>query len=472
MYNDYSDTARYSGGTENNNSYGEYHYSNGSNSDKHDKKDGGKNKFMKSLALCIVLALVFGVVAGAAFQVTGYIGSKVTTSEASSDQVITDSSEVEKALENAGQTTTTTSGDSVSTVYDVSAVAEAAMPSLVSITNMGEQEIQSFFGTYTQASESSGTGIIVGKNDGELLIATNNHVVEGSEQLNVCFIDNEIVSALVKGTDATNDLAVIAVSLSDIPEDTLNKISIAQLGDSESLKIGEPVIAIGNALGYGQSVTTGVISALDREVTIENMTSSLIQTDAAINPGNSGGALLNMQGQVIGINSAKLASSQVEGMGYAIPISTAEPIIDDLMNRKTRTAVDEDKRGYLGISGVDVTSDISKQMGIPTGAYVAAVVDGSAADKAGLKKGDVITKFDGSGVSSMTSLKELMSYYEAGETVDITFKRADNGEYTEQTVQITLSDQSAVQQDSGSQNNGNAGRQENNGGSPEKELQE
>ncbi len=459
MYNDYSDTARYSGGTENNNSYGEYHYSNGSNSDKHDKKDGGKNKFMKSLALCIVLALVFGVVAGAAFQVTGYIGSKVTTSEASSDQVITDSSEVEKALENAGQTTTTTSGDSVSTVYDVSAVAEAAMPSLVSITNMGEQEIQSFFGTYTQASESSGTGIIVGKNDDELLIATNNHVVEGSEQLNVCFIDNEIVSALVKGTDATNDLAVIAVSLSDIPEETLNKISIAQLGDSDSLKIGEPVIAIGNALGYGQSVTTGVISALDREVTIENMTSSLIQTDAAINPGNSGGALLNMQGQVIGINSAKLASSQVEGMGYAIPISTAEPIIDDLMNRKTRTTVDEDKRGYLGISGVDVTSDISKQMGIPTGAYVAAVVDGSAADKAGLKKGDVITKFDGSGVSSMTSLKELMSYYEAGETVDITFKRADNGEYTEQTVQITLSDQSAVQQDSSSQNNGNAGRQ-------------
>lgn len=377
MYNDYSDTARYSGGTENNNSYGEYHYSNGSNSDKHDKKDGGKNKFMKSLALCIVLALVFGVVAGAAFQVTGYIGSKVTTSEASSDQVITDSSEVEKALENAGQTTTTTSGDSVSTVYDVSAVAEAAMPSLVSITNMGEQEIQSFFGTYTQASESSGTGIIVGKNDDELLIATNNHVVEGSEQLNVCFIDNEIVSALVKGTDATNDLAVIAVSLSDIPEETLDKITIAQLGDSDSLKIGEPVIAIGNALGYGQSVTTGVISALDREVTIENMTSSLIQTDAAINPGNSGGALLNLQGQVIGINSAKLASSQVEGMGYAIPISTAEPIIDDLMNRKTRTAVDEDKRGYLGISGVDVTSDISKQMGIPTGAYVAAVVDGS-----------------------------------------------------------------------------------------------
>lgn len=459
MYNDYSDTARYSGGTENNNSYGEYHYSNGSNSDKHDKKDGGKNKFMKSLALCIVLALVFGVVAGAAFQVTGYIGSKVTTSEASSDQVITDSSEVEKALENAGQTTTTTSGDSVSTVYDVSAVAEAAMPSLVSITNMGEQEIQSFFGTYIQPSESSGTGIIIGKNDDELLIATNNHVVEGSEQLNVCFIDNEVASALVKGTDPSNDLAVIAVSLSDIPEETLDKITIAQLGDSDSLKIGEPVIAIGNALGYGQSVTTGVISALDREVTIENMTSSLIQTDAAINPGNSGGALLNLQGQVIGINSAKLASSQVEGMGYAIPISTAEPIIDDLMNRKTRTAVDEDKRGYLGISGVDVTSDISKQMGIPTGAYVAAVVDGSAADQAGLKKGDIITKFDGSGVSSMTSLKELMSYYEAGETVDITFKRADNGEYTEQTVQITLSDQSAVQQDSGSQNNGNAGRQ-------------
>ncbi len=220
---------------------------------------------MKSLALCIVLALVFGVVAGAAFQVTGYIGRKVTTSEASSDQVITDSDEVEKAL-GSSQAETSGSGDSVSTVYDVSAVAEAAMPSLVSITNMGEQEIQSFFGTYTQPSESSGTGIIIGKNDDELLIATNNHVLEGSEQLNVCFIDNEVASALVKGTDPSNDLAVIAVSLSDIPEETLDKITIAQLGDSDSLKIGEPVIAIGNALGYGQSVTTGVISALDREV--------------------------------------------------------------------------------------------------------------------------------------------------------------------------------------------------------------
>ena len=344
-------------------------------------------------------------------------------------------------------------------------------PCVVSITNISVQEVQSFFHRFgpngsgqTQLEEtvSCGSGVIIYSDEeaDALYIVTNQHVVADAMTLSVSFVDNSVYEAQLCGTDEELDLAVLKVALTDLSEQTLEQIDVISIGDSDALEVGEQVVAIGNALGYGQSVTTGIVSALNRSITNEDgTTSSYIQTDAAINPGNSGGALLNLDGELIGINTAKLSSTDVEGMGYAIPISTAEPIIDDLMNRKTRTTVDEDKRGYLGISGVDVTSDISKQMGIPTGAYVAAVVDGSVADKAGLKKGDVITKFDGSGVSSMTSLKELMSYYEAGETVDITFKRADNGEYTEQTVQITLSDQSAVQQDSGSQNNGNAGRQ-------------
>ena len=290
-------------------------------------------------------------------------------------------------------------------------------------------------------------------------------MIEGSEQLNVCFIDEQICSALVKGTDAGHDLAVVAVKLEDIPEETMGKISIAELGNSDDLKIGEPVIAIGNALGYGQSVTTGVVSALNREATIDNVTySNLIQTDAAINPGNSGGALLNMNGQVIGINSAKLASSEIEGMGYAIFISTAEPIIGDLMNRTTRTRVEnEEDRGYLGISGVDVTAEIAEQMGVPTGAYVASVVDGSGADQAGLKKGDVITKFVGAGVSSMTSLKDLLTYYEKGETVTIVYERADDGQYVEHTAELTLSDQSVIQQDAQSQNPSSGQKQRQQG---------
>ncbi len=446
MFNDYKDTDRYTDSSSQG-SYGSYHYSSYSEPE-NKKKDKGKKKngFLKSLSLCIVLALVFGVVAGAAFQITGYVGGKVQSQVTSQDQVITDRDEVAEALGGSVQSETSQAENTVATVYDVSAVAENTISSLVSITNQGVQEIQSFFGTFTQPSESSGTGIIVGKNDEELLIATNNHVVANSEELNVCFIDNQISSAVVKGTDAENDLAVIAVKLADIPEETMSQITVAELGDSDSLKIGEPVIAIGNALGYGQSVTTGVISALNREVTIESTTSSLIQTDAAINPGNSGGALLNINGQVIGINSAKLASSQIEGMGYAIPISTAKPIIDELMNRTTRSRVDEADRGYLGISGVDVTSSISEQMSIPVGAFVASVVDGSAADRAGIQKGDIITKFDGVSVGSMTSLKDLMSYYQKGETVTVVYRRADNGEYVEHTTEVTLSEQSEVQQ--------------------------
>ena len=465
MFNDeYKDTGNYSGNTTGS-GYGSYQYSSYSDPDRDpDKKKKKKGGFLRSLALCIVLALVFGVVAGAAFQVTDYIGDQVRGNDAG-DEVITDSDEVAAALGSAVQSETSKSSATVTTVYDVSAVADKTIPSLVSITNKSVQEIQSFFGTFTQSSESSGSGIIVGKNDDELLIVTNNHVIEGSEQLNVCFIDEQICSALVKGTDAGHDLAVVAVKLEDIPEETMGKISIAELGNSDDLKIGEPVIAIGNALGYGQSVTTGVVSALNREATIDNVTySNLIQTDAAINPGNSGGALLNMNGQVIGINSAKLASSEIEGMGYAISISTAEPIIGDLMNRTTRTRVEnEEDRGYLGISGVDVTAEIAEQMGVPTGAYVASVVDGSGADQAGLKKGDVITKFDGAGVSSMTSLKDLLTYYEKGETVTIVYERADDGQYVEHTAELTLSDQSVIQQDAQSQNPSSGQKQRQQG---------
>lgn len=447
MFEDqYKDTQKYTENTSGN-GYDSCHYSSYSEPENEKKNRKKKNSFLKSLALCIVLALVFGVVAGSAFQITDYVGDQIRAELNGDDEVISNREEVAEILGGSVQPETTGPVNTVATVYDVSAVVESAMPSLVSITNLGVQEIQSFFGIYTQESESSGTGIIIGKNDTELLIATNNHVVKDSEQLNVCFIDEQICSALVKGTQPDKDLAVIAVKLEDISADTMKAITIAEMGDSGSLQIGEPVIAIGNALGYGQSVTTGVISALNREVTIENTTNSLIQTDAAINPGNSGGALLNMNGQVIGINSAKLASSQVEGMGYAIPISTARPIIDELMIRTTRVKVDEDKKGYLGISGVDVTAEISAQMSIPTGAYIASVTDGSAAAKAGLKKGDVIVKFDGMAVNSMTSLAEQTSYYEAGETVDIVYKRADDGEYVEHTVTVTLGDKSTVQQE-------------------------
>jgi len=444
--NEYKDTDRYNGNTSEN-GYSSYRYSAYTEPDNGRKNKKKKNGFLKSVSLCIVLALIFGVVAGAAFQVTDYVGDQIRGEFSEGDNLITGEDEVADILGGAVQSENKSPVNMVSTVYDVSAVVESAMPSLVSITNLGVQEIQSFFGTYTQESESSGSGIIIGKNDTELLIATNNHVVKDSEQLNVCFIDEQISSALVKGTEPSKDLAVIAVKLEDIPEETMKAITIAELGDSGSLQIGEPVIAIGNALGYGQSVTTGVISAMNREITIENTTNVLIQTDAAINPGNSGGALLNMNGQVIGINSAKLASSQIEGMGYAIPISTAQPIIDELMIRTTRTKVDEKDKGYLGITGVDVTAEISAQMSLPTGAYVASVTDGSGAAKAGIKKGDVIVKFDGVAINSMTSLKDQLAYYEAGETVDVVFKRADDGEYVEHTVSVKLGDASSVQTD-------------------------
>ena len=346
----------------------------------------------------------------------------------------------------------------------VAAVAKATMPSVVAITSVSIQEITSFFGYGMEyPSTGSGSGIIVGENDDELLIATNNHVIEGATTLSVCFIGDDVVnaeketrnvasgdgdiniddavSAKIKGTDETNDLAVIAVEKKDIPEDTMSEIKIAQLGSSDDLVVGEQVVAIGNALGYGQTVTSGWVSALNRTITLEggSTASNLIQTDAAINPGNSGGALLNMKGELIGINCAKYASSDVEGTGYAIPISEAQPILEDLMNRKTRDKVSgSSKAGYLDVEVTDLTAGAIQMYNMPSGAFVMRVTPGGAAEQAGIQKNDIIVKFDGQTVSGRSDLVEKLSYYTAGETIDVVVARPDDGEYKEQTISVTL----------------------------------
>ena len=303
---------------------------------------------------------------------------------------------------------------------------------------MSVQQVQNFFGgVQEQESKSVGSGIIVGQNDDELLIVTNNHVVEGSNTLTVSFIDEESVEANVKGTDAAKDLAVIAVPLDSIKSSTMDAIAVATLGDSTKLKVGEPAIAIGNALGYGQSVTTGIISATNRE--LDTYDGELIQTDAAINPGNSGGALLNANGEVIGINSIKVATDTVEGTGYAIPISDASSIIQNLMNKETRTKVAEGEQGYLGIEGVDVNTESAQMYNMPTGVYISKVVNGGGAEKAGLAKGSIITGLDGTTVNSMDTLKEQLQYYKAGEKVTLTVQTPDkSGEYKESSVEVTL----------------------------------
>jgi serine protease Do len=344
------------------------------------------------------------------------------------------------------------------TITGVSDVAAKVMPAVVSITNKSVTEVEDIFSMYgmygygygrggngnggqtrTYESESVGSGIIIGQSDTELLICTNYHVVEDATEITVGFVDDNICEAVLKGSDESNDLAVVAVSLDNISEDTLDQISIAEIGDSDKLLVGEQVVAIGNALGYGQSVTTGIVSALNRTIDLDGYNASLIQTDAAINPGNSGGALLDMKGRVIGINSAKAAASGVEGMGYAIPISYAKPILEDLMNKVTRTeTVSDDEKGFIGITGQGVTDEFSSLYGVPQGIYVTDVTDGSPADEAGLSKGDVITKFDGSSVTDMETLRSMLAYYAAGETVTMTVESAENGEYTERQVELTL----------------------------------
>lgn len=327
-------------------------------------------------------------------------------------------------------------------VTDVTQVVEAVMPACVSITNNFTQTVQDFWGqTYSQDETASGSGIIIGENEQELLIVTNNHVVDSTEQLYVQFIDGETVEAQVKGTDASADLAVVAVKLDTIANSTKQEICVARMGDSDSLKIGEPAIAIGNALGYGQSVTTGVISALNRKIDSSNSEegTSLIQTDAAINPGNSGGALLNMRGEVIGINSNKIGGSSIEGMGYAIPISTARPIIEDLMERQTRTKYSEEERGYLGISCINVTSDLSENFSMPQGIFVAQVYSGTGAETAGLVRGNIVVAFDGVTVQNQEELTKQMQYYKAGESVEITIMVNSANGYQQKNVTVTLS---------------------------------
>lgn len=381
-----------------------------------------KKKFPKKLIAIVLSAVIFGVVAGCVFQGTNYLIGKITGSGSSNENV--------KTVSNAQLTTANSTVTS-----DVSKIVDNSMPSIVSITSTSVQQVMSFFGGVSEIpSESAGSGIIISQNDKELLIVTNNHVVEGSESLTVTFNDETSIAATIKGTDSTRDLAVISVALADIPEDTMDAIKVAVVGDSSSLKVGEPTIAIGNALGCGQSVTTGIVSAVNRE--IDGYDGKYIQTDAAINPGNSGGALLNVNGELIGINSAKISDSSVEGMGFAIPISDVTDIIETLMNR---TKVDEADRGYIGIKGYDVSEEGAKMYNMPTGVYVAEVIEGGAAEKAGISKGSIITGFEGMEINGMESLQEQLSYYAAGDEVTVTIQTpTQNGEYAESEVTLTL----------------------------------
>ena len=387
-------------------------------------------------------AVAFGVIASCTFMgvnaVAGkYFGTNTTQQTSSSKATTSKNSDSSSTLKLSQSSSTVTS--------DVSDIVNNAMPSVVAITNMSVQEVQSYFGgTQQQESTSCGSGIIIGKNDSELLIVTNNHVVEGAETLTVSFANETSVEASIKGTDPSKDLAVVAVPLDSIDDDTMNAISIITLGDSDKLQVGEPVIAIGNALGYGQSVTTGIVSALDRNLDMEGFDSKLIQTDAAINPGNSGGALLNANGELVGINTAKVNANAVEGMGYAIPISDATSVIENLMNRETRTKVDESEQGFLGIEGYDVTSEKAEMYSIPTGVFVRSVEDGSAADKAGITAECIITKFDGITVDSMSTLQSQMQYFKAGDKVEVVIEVPNKSgtKYEEKTVTVTLGERS------------------------------
>ena len=394
-----------------------------------------KNRKVPKPVKLVCAGVAFGLVASVTFQAGNYVGTKVFGTT-------TTNGKTAKTAQTVDGAKLTTSSSSTGT-SDIATIAKNAMPSIVSITNMSVQEVQSFFGgTQQQESTSVGSGIIIGQTDSELLILTNNHVVEGNEKLTVSFVDNESVEANVKGTDSTKDLAVVAVKISDVKDSTMDEIAVATMGDSSKLEVGEQVIAIGNALGYGQSVTSGIVSATER--TLDGYEGgTLIQTDAAINPGNSGGALLNSNGEVIGINTAKVATDSVEGMGYAIPISDASDTIQNLMNQETKTKASEAEQGYLGIQGVDVSDESAKMYNMPTGVYISDVVKNGGAQQAGLTKGSVITGLEGTTISDMNSLKEQLQYYRVGDKVKVTVQvPGNNGEYTEKTVEVTLGSKS------------------------------
>ncbi len=404
------------------------------------KKKGG-HPLLEKAAGITAAALLFGVVAGGTISGIGLIADSFTGQRAAAESQTT-LAQAETIPPTVSQVPSGSDIPSVTPAItnDVSAIVEKAMPSVVAINSVTEQAIQNWFGqTQIYQGKGSGSGIIVGESDSELLIVTNNHVIEGATELGVVFVDDESVEAHIKGTDSENDLAVIAVALDKIPDSTKSRIAVATLGDSDHLKVGQGVIAIGNALGYGQAVTVGYVSALDREVqTDQQTTRNLLQTDAAINPGNSGGALLNMQGEVIGINSAKYTSTEVEGMGYAIPISKVHDIIDDLMTKKTRVQVEEAKQGYLGIQGQDIDATASNLYDMPQGVYIYKIIEGGAAASSDLKEKDIITRFDGQSVRSMTELKNMLTYYAGGDTIELTVQSLVDGRYVERKVDITL----------------------------------
>lgn len=438
---------------------------------KRKKNKGGQMSFGKRLGMAAATAAVFGLVAGTVFVGVNYAGNQLLPQK--------EAAKIENTQISSGGTGDTSLVSQDTGSYAGSGVSEVArnvMPSVVSITGISIQEIPNYFGFGTQKYEgqSSGSGIIVGQNDTELLIATNNHVVKDTNSITVCFTNQDgtaavsdtltdtstnggdtdsqnvdlenAVEAKIKGTDADNDLAVVAVKIEDIPEDLRSQIKVATLGDSDSLVIGEQVVAIGNALGYGQSVTSGYVSALNKKVSSENADSTFIQTDAAINPGNSGGALLNMKGELIGINSAKIASDEVEGMGFAIPISKAQPILDELMSKETRDKVeDENKAAYIGVNLKNVTADAAEYYNMPLGVFVDSVAEDSPADKAGIQAGDIIRKIDGTSVETAENLAEQLSYYEAGEKIDFVIARANDGEYKEETVTVELGARKDIQ---------------------------
>ena len=398
-----------------------------------------KRELPRKICAVVLSAALFGSVASAAFYgVNKFLGGS--------------SSSTVYSISNGSTIKTTSVADGS---LDVSTVASENMAAVVSINTVSVEEVKNYYGMFggqssSQETQSSGSGIIIGQNDTELLCVTNAHVIDGADTISVCFVDGSAVEASVKGSDTDNDLAVISVKLSDISDDTKSQIKVATIGDSSSLKVGEQVVAIGNALGYGQSVTSGIVSGLNRQLDDSNI--SMIQTDAAINPGNSGGALLNMSGEVIGINTAKAAASEVEGMGYAISMSDAMPVIEELMTKTTREKVSDENASYLGISARDISSDMSSAYGIPEGIYVTSVASGSAAEKAGIAEQSVITKFDGVSVSTVSALESRLEYYAAGETVEVTLQVNTGSGYTEKTVSVTLGSASEKQLSSSSQN--------------------
>ncbi len=392
----------------------------------------------------ICAAIIAGSIIGSSVVSRNMIQSAKQSVTVTTNQENLAAAAAREGAENAVEAeTVASSGDE----YSVAQIAEQCGSSVVAITNRGVSEVMTMFGYYEYESEGSGSGVIIGLNDDELLIVTNYHVVEDSDELTVCFFDSEeaVYSALVKGTDPNDDLAVVAIPVEDIDPEVLALISIATIGNSDDMKVGDSVVAIGNALGLGQSVTSGIISAVDREVTIDNYTARLIQTDAAINPGNSGGALFNMQGELIGINSAKYASEEIEGMGFAIPTSIAEPIIETLMSQLTRVKLDENY-GCLNITGSDVTTEAYQAYGMPTGVYVNAVLEGGAAANAGIQTGDIITEMDGISLTGIEMLKDRLQYFAAGETVEFTVARNSGNGYEEFNVEVTLDN--ASEQDS------------------------